>query len=36
MKWIESLPQKDRNHLAARIDLLVEQGPALSGPRVPR
>lgn len=34
MKWMESLPQKDRNHLAARIDLLVEQGPALGRPVV--
>lgn len=32
--WMGGLPQKDRNDLAARIDLLAEQGPALSRPAV--
>lgn len=33
-KWMQSLPQKDRNRLVARVDLLAEQGAALTRPVV--
>jgi hypothetical protein len=33
-KWLDSLPQRDYEALAARIDLLAEVGPSLTRPLV--
>jgi hypothetical protein len=33
-KWLDSLPDKDFEAIAGRIDLLAEQGPATSRPVV--